>query len=128
MKSALAVLLAGLLLGSSLLPGFGIGQSAKWVELINHYQEHRQTDTQLGLYEFLVMHYGANSEHQKHPNHDHHNLPAATQVVLSIAPHTTGFEPVSANPVCFLPKVTFSHRADLYAFLSVFALINPPRA
>lgn len=128
MKSALAVLLAGLLLSSSLLPGFGIGQSAKWAELIGHYQQHRQTDAHLGLYDFLVMHYGANSEHQKHPNHDHHNLPASTHVVLAIAPSGARFEPISTNSVYFLPQATFSHQADLYAFLSVFALINPPRA
>ena len=128
MKSALAVLLAGLLLGSSLLPGFGIGQSAKWAELVSHYQQHRQTDVHLGLYDFLVMHYGADSEHQKHPTHDHHNLPASTQIVLAIAPNTARFEPISTGLIHFLPKVTFSHRADLYAFLSVFALINPPRA
>jgi hypothetical protein len=128
MKSALALLLVSLLLGSSLLPGFGIGQSAKWAELVSHYQQHRQTDVHLGLYDFLVMHYGADSEHQKHPKHDHHNLPTVAHVLLAVTPNGARLEPINANSVHFLPKATFSHQADLYAFLSVFALINPPRA
>ena len=64
MKSFVAFLLAGLVLGSSLLPGFGVDQSTKLVELIQHYQQHRKTDTQLSFTDFMAMHYGDNSEHQ----------------------------------------------------------------
>ncbi|RYF68742.1 MAG: hypothetical protein EOO39_18870, partial [Cytophagaceae bacterium] len=87
MKSILAILLVHLMLGSSLLPGFGIDQSVKWVELANHYQQHRQTDNALGFFSFLMMHYDASSDHQKHPSHNHHNLPVAGQS-LSISTPT----------------------------------------
>ncbi|MBO0939946.1 hypothetical protein J2I47_25595 [Fibrella sp. HMF5335] len=128
MKSIVAILLVHLILGSNLLPGFGIDQSARWVELVNHYQEHRQTDVHLGLYDFLVMHYGANSEHQKHPRHNHHNLPTAGQSVSVFTPTilTLSVEP-SALSVIHVAKATFFRKADLYAFAAIRSLINPPR-
>ncbi len=128
MKSTLAILLVHLMLGSSLLPGFGIDQSARWVELANHYQQHRQTDASLGFLSFLMMHYDASSDHQKHPSHNHHNLPAAGQS-LSIStpnPLRLDFTTVSLSLIQ-VAKTTFFRKADLYAFTAIRSLINPPR-
>lgn len=127
MKTIVALLLAGLIMGSSLLPGFSIDQSAKWVELVRHYKEHRQTDAQLTFLDFLAMHYGANSEHQKHPNHSHHNLPAAGHTVPVFSPNTIRLHFSSAPGEVLLIKTAFFRRADLYSFLAIFSLINPPR-
>ncbi|GAB4041626.1 hypothetical protein GCM10028774_50320 [Spirosoma jeollabukense] len=123
-----AFLLAGLVLGSSLLPGFGVDQSAKLVDLIQHYQEHRQTEPELSFLDFIVMHYGVNSEHHKHPNHSHQNLPSSNH---SVPVYTPGAIRLAAIfPVQFLvsTKTDYFRKADLYTFLTVFALINPPRA
>ncbi|WP_375446200.1 hypothetical protein [uncultured Fibrella sp.] len=128
MKSILAILLVHLMLGSSLLPGFGIDQSARWVELANHYQQHRQMDGSLSFFSFLMMHYDASSDHQKHPGHNHHNLPVAGQS-LSIStptPLRLDLTPVSLS-VIHVAKATFFRKADLYAFTAVRSLINPPR-
>ena len=63
MKSVVAFVLACWMLGGSLLPGFGIDQSAHWGDLVQHYQQHRKTDIKLSFTDFLKMHYGADSEH-----------------------------------------------------------------
>lgn len=128
MRALLALLLVHLILGSSLLPGFGLGQSVKWVELANHYQQHRQTDASLGFFSFLMMHYDASSDHQKHPTHTHQQLPAAGQS-LSIStpiPLCLDVTPVSMS-VIHVAKALFFRKADLYAFTAVRSLINPPR-
>lgn len=128
MKFILALLLVNLMLGSSLLPGFGIDQSAKWVELVNHYQEHRQTDNSLEFLSFLMMHYGASSDHQKHPNHNHHNLPVAGQLLSISTPVPLRLDAVSDMlSIVRVAKATFFRKADLYAFAAIYSLINPPR-
>ncbi|GAB3018477.1 hypothetical protein [Spirosoma pulveris] len=128
MKSIVALLLAGLMLGSSLLPGFSIDQSAKWVELMQHYKQHREADAQLGFLDFLGMHYGANSEHQKHPNHSHHNLPTAGHTVPVFSSNAVAVHFSAAVGAILSTKADFFSKADLYSFLAVFSLINPPRA
>ncbi|GAB2534689.1 hypothetical protein GCM10027085_26910 [Spirosoma aerophilum] len=115
------------MLGSSLLPGFSIDQSAKWVELLQHYDQHRQTDSQLGFLDFLEMHYGANSEHQKHPNHSHQNLPAAGHTVPVFSSSTIRLHFCTEVGAILSNKADFFRKADLYSFLRVFSLINPPR-
>lgn len=127
MKSLVAFLLAGLILGSSLLPGFGVDQSAKLVELIQHYQQHRETDPDLGFTDFMAMHYGENSEHQKHPNHSHQNLPAAGHAASAFTSNTVRLVGAAYVPVAFVAQTGFSRYSNLYSFLSVFSLINPPR-
>lgn len=127
MKSIVALLLAGLILGSSLLPGFSIDQSAKWVELMQHYKQHREADAQLSFIDFLAMHYGANSEHQKHPKHSHQNLPTGGHTIPVFSPATVRLHFSSAVGAPLANKAAFFRKADLYSFLSVFSLINPPR-
>jgi hypothetical protein len=122
-----ALLLAGLVLGSSWLPGFSLDQSARWVDLVEHYAQHRQADAHLSFMEFLSMHYGANSEHQKHPNHSHHNLPAAGHTTSISSPNTVRLQFSSVVGIILPVKAVFIRKADLYSFLAVFSLINPPR-
>ncbi|MBD2755224.1 hypothetical protein [Spirosoma validum] len=127
MKSLVAFLLAGLILGSSLLPGFGVDQSAKLVELIQHYQQHRKTDPDLSFTDFMAMHYGENSEHHKHPNHSHQNLPSAGHAAPVFTPSAVRLVSASSQPVIFLKQTVFSRYSNLYSFLAVFSMINPPR-
>lgn len=111
-----------------MFPGFSIDQSAHLGDLIQHYQQHRRDNTDLGFTDFINMHYGADSEHQKHPNHSHHNLPSSGH---SMPVFTPGVVRLVATPslvqVLVLRSANFFRTADLYSFLAVFALINPPR-
>ena len=127
MKSLVALLLAGLILGSSLLPGFGVDQSTKLVELIQHYQQHRKTEPDLSFTDFMAMHYGENSEHHKHPNHSHQNLPAAGHAAPAFTSTAVRLIVAANAPVAFFTQTTFSRYSNLYSFLSVVSLINPPR-
>ncbi|WP_460963325.1 hypothetical protein [Spirosoma litoris] len=127
MKALVAIMLACQMLGSSLLPGFGIDQSTRLVDLVQHYQQHRQTEPDLGFLDFMIMHYGANSAHQKHPNHSHHNLPTTGHSVPVFLLAYLRLAPTTAIQEVLKAKMPFWRRADLYSFLAVFALINPPR-
>ncbi|MEZ0612419.1 hypothetical protein ACAW74_28175 [Fibrella sp. WM1] len=127
MKSIVAFVLACWMLGGSLLPGFGIDQSAHWGDLVQHYQQHRKTDSTLSFTDFLKMYYGADSEHQKHPNHSHHNLPSSGHSVPVYAPTTLRLAAPNPMQVLMPSTAVFFRKADLYSFLAVFALINPPR-
>lgn len=127
MKSFVALLLAGLMLGSSLLPGFGVDQSTKLVELIQHYQQHRKTEPDLSFIDFMAMHYGESSEHHKHPNHSHQNLPSTGHAASGFAPNAVQLITASGLLTVFLKQTTFSRYNNLYSFLAVFSMINPPR-
>ncbi|WP_461136383.1 hypothetical protein [Spirosoma lituiforme] len=128
MRSVIAFVLACWMLGGSLLPGFGIDQSAHWGDLMLHFQQHRQTDPSLNFTEFLKMHYGANSEHQKHPNHSHQNLPSSSHSVSVYTPNAVQLVAISPIQLLISARADFFRKADLYAFLAVFAMITPPRA
>ncbi|MGM9511103.1 hypothetical protein ACS5NO_25430 [Larkinella sp. GY13] len=127
MKPFVALLLACWMLGGSLLPGFSIDQTAHWGDLVQHFQQHRATDARLGFIDFIKMHYGADSEHQKHPNHSHQNLPSVGHSAPVFTPNTVWLSAPAFCQVLVVSKADFFRKADLYSFLAVFALINPPR-
>jgi hypothetical protein len=127
MKALVAFILATQVLVSSLLPGFGVDQSAKLVDLAQHYQQHRKTEPDLGFLDFMEMHYGANAEHQKHPNHSHHNLPAVGHAVSAFTEPSVMLLLLMALSVLLLAQTTCFRYANLYSFVNVSSLINPPR-
>lgn len=127
MKSMIACLLACLMVGSSLLPGFGVEQSAKLVVLLQHFQKHAKTEPDLSFMEFMVMHYAENSEHQKNPGHSHQNLPSAGHTIPAFAPAAIQFGISSLESVELHSRAAFFRYTNLYSFLAIFSLINPPR-
>lgn len=128
MKSVVAFVLSCWILVGSLFPGFSVDQSARLGDLVQHYQQHRQDNVGLRFIDFINMHYGADSDHQKHPNHSHHNLPSSGH---SMPVFTPGVVRLAVTPslvqILVLTDANFFRAADLYSFLAVFALINPPR-
>ncbi|MBN8822207.1 MULTISPECIES: hypothetical protein [unclassified Spirosoma] len=127
MKSLVAFLLTCQLLGSSLFPSFGIDQSDRLFDLVQHYQQHRQTEPDLGFVDFMVMHYGANSEHQKHPTHSHHHLPTTGHGLSVFVLASLRLTPATVIQESLKAKAAFLSKADLYSFIVAFALMNPPR-
>ena len=127
MKAFVAFLLATQVLVSSLLPGFSVDQCAKLADLVQHFREHRQTEPTLSFLAFMEMHYGVDSEHQKHPNHSHHNLPAVGHSIAAFTPTPLSFLQLAAQPMLLLSRSACFRYANLYSFLSVCSLINPPR-
>ena len=127
MKPIVAFFLACWILGGSLFPGFGIDQSSHLGDLVGHYQEHKKLDDQLSFVHFLKMHYGADSAHQKRPNHSHRNLPAHSHSVTNYLPTGLILATPDRRRLVNQAKAAFFWKADLYTFFAVFALINPPR-
>ncbi len=127
MKSFVTVLFAGWILLGGLLPGFSIDQSVHLGDLVQHFQEHRRENKELTFVSFLDMHYGANSDHQKHPKHSHNKLPVSSQPVFVYASSTVKL--ADLLPVQYLVSSASASFAwvNFYSFLAVFALINPPR-
>lgn len=127
MKPFVAFVLACWILGGSLFPGLGIDQSAHLGDLVEHYQEHKKLDVQLSFVNFLKMHYGADSAHQKRPNHSHRNLPANSHSVSSYLPTALILAVPDSHRLGKQVKAVFFWTVELYTFLAVFALIDPPR-
>ena len=127
MKAVVAFLLAAQVLAISLLPSFGVDQTARLVDLVQHYREHRQTDPTLSFLTFMEMHYGVNAEHQKHPNHSHHNLPTVGHSIPAFTPTPLAFLQLVDQSIVVLAQSVCFRYANLYSFLSVCSLINPPR-
>lgn len=127
MKSLIALLLATLLLGSSMLSVFSLDQSAKWGQVIQHFHQHQLERPDLGFVDFLAMHYGAGSEHQKNHKHSHQNLPSVGHSVPVFSPQPLCLVAVPLIELVQISRSTFFHKADLYSFLAVSGLINPPR-
>lgn len=127
MRSIIAVLLSCWMLGGSLLPGFSSDQSIHWGDLVHHYQQHRISNPSLSFFDFLTLHYGADSDHQKHPNHSHHKLPVSGHVVPAYVPSSLRLQDPDQLPLVEWVNTNFNPEDDLYSFLTVFSLINPPR-
>jgi hypothetical protein len=127
MKSFVTVLFAGWILLGGLLPGFSIDQSVHLGDLVQHFQEHRRENKELTFVSFLDMHYGANSDHQKHPKHSHNKLPVSSHPTFI---YTSGpVKLVDFFPVQYwiLSASASFAWVNFYSFLAVFTLINPPR-
>ncbi|WP_020603876.1 hypothetical protein [Spirosoma spitsbergense] len=127
MKPFVTVLFAGWILLGGLLPGFSIDQSVHLGDLVQHYQAHRRDNVDLTFVAFLDMHYGANSDHQKHPKHSHNKLPVSSHPIFVYTSGTVklaDFFPVhywtSSAPTSFA-------WVNFYSFLVVSFLMNPPR-
>ncbi|GAB3759818.1 hypothetical protein [Spirosoma pomorum] len=127
MKALVAFILATQILVSSLLPGFSVDQSTKLVDLVQHYQQHRKTVPNLSFLDFIGMHYGSNSEHQKHPNHSHQKLPAVSHAAPAFTAPSVILLPVTIFAELLLAKTACFRYTNFYSFVSVSSLINPPR-
>jgi len=126
-RALFAFLLATLILGSTILPVFSLDQSARWGEVLEHYQRHQLESPDLGFMEFLALHYGAGSEHQKHPNHCHQQLPSLSFSGPVCPPQALVHMPEPVFTFALPTKKVFASQAALYSFLHVLDLINPPR-
>lgn len=127
MRTLLSIWLATWTLLGSLLPGVGIEESAELNQLVKHFQDHRQTEKDLNFCDFLWMHYRADSEHHKHPNHSHQHLPSALHSLLVTPPNFNSF--VYSLPILVTlmePSQSWIVN-DLYCFEIIQALIHPPR-
>ena len=76
MKRTVAVMLAMMLFGGSLIPRMSMEQATRLPELFSHYHQHQlEEGRNLSFFSFLFEHYALDSQHHKSPNHNHNRLP-----------------------------------------------------
>ena len=128
MKSIFGIVFSTLLLFESLLPNQGLLSILQSPEVYEHYQEHwRESKGQIGILEFLQMHYSPDSAHKKCPNHAHHLPVLDFSSVVNLFVTTDFTIAFSAKKITFIePKSTFRW-LNLYEFLPTHSLILPPR-
>jgi hypothetical protein len=110
----------------SLMPKVNLGQSIKLSELVSHYYEHkRAAPDDFDLWDFLVMHYSADSAHAKTK---HPTLPSFDingMGYLYLLPAVISFSRTS--------DVTITTKEDHFSWLNNYffavgkTLLNPPR-
>ncbi len=126
MKPFWAILLASLILVQSIVPRAYVGllQSPKvW----QHFKEHQvESKKEIGLWEFIEMHYGADSEHIKKKCHHLPSLEINSAIGCFILPnHSLS---IIETPIFILePKPNFFW-LNLYSYNTSNKLIYPPRA
>lgn len=126
MKTYLALILFLIFFLGSLIPKVGLEQSFKANELLKHYQVHKkQTPKNFNFFDFLWLHYSADSKHPK--NTQHPNLPSLD---LSGA---AGFILPAFYLIFLLPVLVFISRRfqhawkNFYHFSVISVIIAPPR-
>lgn len=126
MKSIAAFFLATNLLVQSLLPP----ASAELLcapELWRHFREHQREATQpLSLWDFLQMHYAADSKHTKQKKHHLPSFSFGSVAGFFVLPSAC-VSMLDCPLFNFAQKNTFNW-ANSYSFLLTRTLVCPPRA
>jgi hypothetical protein len=85
LKTTFSFVLALFIWIHSILPGLGVVELVKLPALFQHYQKHRQLNTELSLLRFWEMHY-ADKSHHSQDHKEHHKLPFTDhQTPISLA-------------------------------------------
>ena len=126
MQNIAAFFLAINLLAQSLLPPTSV-ELLRSPELWQHFREHqRETTEPLSFWEFVQMHYAADSEHTKQKKHHLPSLDLTGAVGFCALPLAcVSF--FDCPTFGFISKAIFNW-ANSYSFLLTRALICPPRA
>src|SRR3546814_464337 len=109
MKTFASVVLAGYFFLGGLMPHMDFCELLKIPSLAHHFQEHKELDKELGIIEFISVHYGSENpeppdEHQL-PFKDHHCCTGHTHSAL-----------VSRIVVELAPNQFKEHPKDTYSF------------
>ena len=126
MKPFWAVILSSLIVVQSLVPRAYVGL-LRSPEVWQHFKEHQaETKNQLGLWEFILMHYGSDSKHTKQKCHHLPPLDLSSAVGFFVLPENPFV--VSNSPVFFTENEPNFFWLNLYSFNASNKLICPPRA
>ena len=127
MRRFIAVILFITIFLGSLVPKVNWSQSIKLPELITHYYQHkREAPKDFNIWNFLVMHYSANSQHAKtkHPSLPSFDINGVSY--LYVIPSFISFS--STITSSFVEKEDHFSWLNHYFFSADTTLLNPPRA
>lgn len=114
------------MLGGSVIAGFGPEQPAHRSDRLQE-QQPRQTDPGLMFISSPGRHDGVSSGYHNHPVRSHHTRPSVHHTHYGQAPGAVRLAAPLAMPAPEQTRTAFVCPADLYSFLLVFAVINPPQ-
>ena len=128
MKKLVSIGLAFFLIVESLLPGMDVHELVKLPDLFQHYQKHREMNSDLDFVTFIKLHYENpkhhEQDHQTHhklPFHNHHQNCSLHQVLFTIPDFTTA---LTIEPFQQKNKVEYEAPAKLNFYRSIW---QPPR-
>lgn len=126
MNRKIAILLSCWLSLLSFFPKTDFQHIADISFLIQHYQEHQQSQA-ISFWEYLVIHYTQNP-HSKEEKHKHKQLPLQHQHLDFQASFTVPELPILNLPT-FYPqhKRFFSERKHFYHFTNLKGIFQPPK-
>lgn len=126
MRRIIAVILFVTIFLGSLVPKVNWSQSIKLPELITHYYQHkREALKDFNVWDFLTMHYSANSQHAKtkHPSLPSFDINGVSY--LYVIPTLISFATTSS--FSFVEKEDHFNWLNNYFFSIETNLLNPPR-
>jgi hypothetical protein len=127
LRRIIAVILFATIFLGSLVPKVNWSQSIKLPELITHYYQHkREAPKDFNVWDFLVMHYSANSQHAKtkHPSLPSFDINGVSY--LYVIPTFISFSTTTTSS--FVEKEDNFSWLNNYFFSAETSLLNPPRA
>ena len=127
MRRFIAVILFVTIFLGSLVPKVNWGQSIKLSELVTHYYQHKREATKdFNVWDFLVMHYSANSKHAKtkHPSLPSFDINGVSYLYLI----STFISFSSPAEFSFVEKEDHFSWLNNYFFSVETNLLNPPQA
>jgi hypothetical protein len=108
----------------SLLPGFS-SQLNKLPSLINHYRHHVEEHGNIGVAEFIAMHYNENSSHRE--EEDHQDLPFFQMSTTSLVALTDAFFTYSPElPSQSVLELGY-YKPCHYSFQDCGSIFQPPK-
>lgn len=132
MQKNIAILLFVIFSLTALVPSTIWNDMGKIVNLLEHYQEHKNQDNTLSFWSFMQLHYG--SDFQKHKTaHDHSKLPlknATPSVCVFIIVYDIGYSTFNISTFLAIPE---QKKTVLPSYLHVFTsrhlsdIWQPPR-
>ncbi|AEI49936.1 hypothetical protein [Runella slithyformis] len=126
MKVLATCFLAIVVLAQSLLPRAAMDLLHS-PEVWAHFEEHRQEAPQpLSFWEFMMMHYSADSDHTKQKKHHLPSVDANAVTGLYLLP--SAIIALEQHSLRYFYKKADFQWLNSYAFLSFKALIYPPRS
>lgn len=128
MRSIIANILIFVLLGNSLFPSLGLEQATKLSEVVKHFREHNLDEVnKISFWDFLKLHYGADSKHFQSNRSEHHHLPNLD--LNSIALFLVEGFFILELLFLILPiiRTRINHYKNLYQFSFSYLIYGPPK-
>ena len=128
MRSFIGILLITVLMGNSIVPSLGLQQSIKIPEIVKHFNEHNLDEkVKISFWEFLKLHYSADSKHFNSNKPEHNTLPNLDLSAIALFLVEGFFILEFSLLVIPIIRKRNSQNKNLYEFSYINLLYGPPK-